>query len=321
MERRRFLKSAGASAAAILGLSVRGEAQEKDEDTAPSFPIVDTHVHFWDTGHLDYPWVKSSKLLNRPYLPRDFDKAAGAVEVERIVFVEAACATGQEMAEVEWVSELAKEDPRIQGIVANAPIEQGDAVLPILEELAANPLVKGIRRFLPGGVQEVPSGFVQGVQHLERVGLSFDLGGGRGLLPAATKLVQQCPNVQFILNHIGVPDIENQALVPWRKEISALAKLPNVCCKMSGVATGADREHWTREDIEPALEHVIDCFGFERTAFGSDWPVMLSATTYSRWASAATWAVRGCSQVELRRLFRDTAIGFYRLGSAGGERD
>ncbi len=319
MERRRFLKSAGASAAAILGAGAQPMAQEKDEDTAPPFPIVDTHVHFWDTGHLDYPWVKGSKLLNRPYLPRDFDTAVGPVEVERIVFVEAACAAGQEMDEVAWVSELAREDPRIQGIVANAPIEQGDAVLPVLEELAANPLVKGIRRFLPGGVQEVPPGFVQGVQHLERVGFSFDLGGGRGLLPAATNLVRQCPNVRFMLNHIGIPDIKNQVLDPWRKEISALAKLPNVCCKMSGVATSADRENWTRADLEPALEHVIDCFGFERTAFGSDWPVMLSATTYPRWASAAAWAVRGCSPAQLQHLFRDTAIGFYRL--AGEEKN
>ena len=322
MKRRRFLRSTGASAAALLGAAAsrragaQAEPHEKDEVPELPFSIVDTHVHFWDTGHLRYPWLEGSGLLNRPYLPRDYEEAIGPVAVERVVFVEAACAGGQEMAEVDWVSALAKQEGRIQGIVANAPVEKGDGVLPALEALAANPLVKGIRRFLPsrdGGAQAISPGFAQGVEHLEQVGFSFDLGVGRGQIPAAAKLVRQCPKVKFMLNHIGVPDIKNQILDPWRQEIRDLAQLPNVFCKMSGAATSADLANWTPADLEPVLDHVIDCFGFERTAFGSDWPVMLSATPYPRWVGAAAWAVRGCSQAELRQLFRGTAMAFYKL--------
>ena len=151
------------------------------------------------------------------------------------------------------------------------------------------------------------------MQCLERVGLRFDLGLQRGQIPVAAELARQCPNVRFMLNHIGVPDLKHNALDPWRQEIRALAEHPNVFCKLSGAATLADYESWTPEDLKPALDHVIDCFGFERTAFGSDWPVMLLATGYLRWVAAAAWAVQGCSEAEKRRLFHDTAVDFYGL--------
>ncbi|OQC01753.1 MAG: Amidohydrolase [Candidatus Hydrogenedentes bacterium ADurb.Bin101] len=315
VNRRAFLKEAGSFSAAFMGMSHAHGGFTADEAVL-SFPVVDTHVHFWDTARLRYPWLENSALLNRPYLPQDYDEAIGSVKVGKIVFVEAACADDQTQAEVDWVTALAKDEPRIQGIVANVPLEQGETVLPRLEALAVNPLVKGIRRFFSSQT-EVPlglhPGLVKGVQCLERFGLRFDLGLQRGQVPVATELVRQCPNVRFMLNHIGVPDIKNNALDPWRQEIRALAELPNVFCKMSGAATLADHASWTPEELQPALEHVINCFGFERAAFGSDWPVMLSATAYPRWISAAAWAIQGCSETEKCRLFRDTAVEFYGL--------
>jgi L-fuconolactonase len=315
LKRRTFLRVAGAFSAACLDGGLAREGFAADE-AVPPFPIVDTHVHFWDTAQLRYPWLENSTLLNRPYLPRDYDEAAGPVNVGKIVFVEAACADDQTQDEVDWVTALAKKEPRIQGIVANVPLEQGEAILPGLEALTANPLVKGIRRFFLTQ-KEAPHGLLpalaKGVQCLERFGLRFDLGLQRGQIPVAMELVRQCPNVRFMLNHIGVPDIKNNELDPWRQEIRTLAEFPNVFCKMSGAATVADHESWTPEDLKPAMEHVMECFGFERTVFGSDWPVMLLATGYPRWVAAAAWVVRGCSEAEKRRLFHDTAVDFYGL--------
>jgi len=279
-----------------------------------SFPIIDTHVHFWDSEHLDYGWLRGSELLNRPYLPGDYTEAIGPVRVEKVVFVEAGAPAKAAMPEVQWVTQLAKQDKRIQAIVASAPLERGDGVKADLETLAQNPLVKGIRPRFPGG-GEPPSPFVEGVHLLASIGFSCDVCVRWERLPAAIDLVRRCPDVRFMLDHIGVPNIREQKLDPWRAHLRDLAALPNVCCKMSGVATTADREHWQPDDLEPAIHHVIDCFGFERTAFGSDWPVMLLATTYPRWVEALAWAVRGCSEAELRRLFRETASAFYRLNA------
>ncbi len=317
--RRIFLGSACAAAASTL-LPSGVEAAEEGASNIPPIPIVDTHVHFWDSKHLRYPWLDKSELLNRPYLPADYTQSIEGVNVERIVFVQAACIPEQALVEVDWVTELAKDDSRIQGIVGSAPLELGDAVLPILQFMAKNPLVKGIRRYVAGETDIefiLQPGFVRGVLHLASVGFTCDLGVRREQLPAATELARRCPGVRFMLNHIGVPDIKNHQLDPWREHLRTMAALPNVSCKLSGVATAADHDNWTPEDLRPAIDHVIDCFGFDRTAFGSDWPVMLQATTYPRWIETVGQLTRGCSERELRLLFRGTAERVYDLNVRG----
>jgi len=277
-------------------------------------PVVDTHVHFWDTAGLDHPWLSGSELLNRPYLPADYSKAAEGVPVERIVFVEAACRKDLFLDEVAWVTELARQDARVQGIVAAAPLERGDAVKGDLERVAANPLVKGVRPSIQADDQNrLNDAFVEGVKALETVGFRCDACVGYAKLPAVIELARRVPNTRFMLDHIGVPDIRSGTLDPWRQYLRELSALPNVWCKVSGVATTADRDHWTTEDLRPAVEHVIECFGFERCAFGSDWPVMLLATPYVRWVETLAAIVEGASLDEKRRLFHDNAVAFYGL--------
>ena len=121
------------------------------------------------------------------------------------------------------------------------------------------------------------------------------------------------PEVQFILDHIGKPDIKNKLLDPWRAEIKTLSEFPNVWCKVSGLVTEADHENWTREQLKPYIDHVIECFGFDRVMYGGDWPVAFQATEYPRWVETLDWAIEGCTDKELKKLFRDNAAAFYRL--------
>ncbi|HEO69970.1 MAG TPA: amidohydrolase [Candidatus Hydrogenedentes bacterium] len=303
MNRRAFMRTT----AAWTGAALLGQAESVE------MPIADTHVHFWDPKHLHYGWFKDSDLFDRPYLPADYSGAIAPLLVERIVFVEAACQADQWLDEVAWVTRLATEDARIQGIVAAAPLEEGEGIRTTLETLAENRLVRGVRRF-HGDNEAIPDTFVQGVRALAEFGLSCDVCVDHAKLPAVVTLVKRCPEVRFMLDHIGVPDLRGGDIDAWRQDIRTLSDMPNVWCKMSGVATAADHERWTRDDVAPAIEHVLNCFGFDRTAFGSDWPVMLKATTFPRWVETLRVFVAGCSEAELRRLFHDTAVAFYALG-------
>ncbi|MGN6672905.1 MAG: amidohydrolase family protein, partial [Thermomicrobiales bacterium] len=121
------------------------------------------------------------------------------------------------------------------------------------------------------------------------------------------------PNVRFILDHIGKPNIKGHELDPWCEQLRALAALPNVICKVSGLVTEADHEYWTPDDLAPYVAHVLDCFGEDRVAFGGDWPVARQATTYPRWVETLDALTAGLSPAAKRKLWADNARRFYRL--------
>lgn len=282
----------------------------------PAFPIVDTHLHVWDLGRLRYPWLADVPKLNRNHLLDDYRRACGPVQVAKMVFLQCECDFSQFQAEADWVTELAAAEPRLRGIVPWAPLEKGDAAEADLARLAANPLIKGIRRiiqFEPDPEFCLRPDFVRGVQLLARHGLTFDLCIHHRQLANTIKLVRQCPDVRFVLDHIGKPAIKDGLLDPWRAELRTLAALPNVWCKVSGLVTEADHARWTDADLRPYLDHVFDCFGFDRVMFGGDWPVSTQATDYPRWVQVVDAFVASASPDEQHKLYVRNAEHFYRV--------
>ena len=127
------------------------------------------------------------------------------------------------------------------------------------------------------------------------------------------EMMRQCPEVSFILDHIGKPGIKAGLLDRWRAQICEMAALPNVVCKLSGVTTEAEHKTWTRDQLRPYIDHVIACFGPDRILYGGDWPVSELAGSYLQWLTTLDWATAGFSPTEKRKLFRDNAIKAYRL--------
>lgn len=284
----------------------------------PNFPITDAHVHLYDPDQLPYSWMQNVPLLNRRYDLGDFDKARGEVEVERIVFVEVNTDMwGGHIDEVAWVTNLAKDDKRLQGIVAAAPLERGDAVGADLETLKGFPLVKSIRRLIereantPGFCTRPD--FVEGVRLCGRHDLAFDLCIKHWQLADAIELCRQVPDTRIVLDHIAKPAIKEGLREPWQAQLRELAAMDHVHCKVSGVVTEADHQNWQREQLRPYVEHVIDCFGFDRLFFGSDWTVSEQTHRYPEWVEILDEFTINASEDEHKKFFHDNAIAFYRL--------
>ncbi|NJN96990.1 MAG: amidohydrolase family protein [Anaerolineales bacterium] len=278
-------------------------------------PLVDSHIHFWHPNQLQYDWLAEVPAINRPFLPADLAEQAAGIDLQKIVFVQCDCITAHSLREVEWVTSLAGDEPRIQAIVAFAPLEKGAAASDHLETLSAYPLVKGVRRLIQseGAGFCIQPDFVQGVQLLAGFGYSFDLCLLHHQLPDAIKLVEQCPQVSFVLDHLGKPAIKAGQLDPWRQDLKSLAAFPNVTCKISGAVTEADLAQWTPADLQPYLDHTIEVFGPDRVMYGGDWPVSLLATTYQTWLETLDAATAGLSAVEKEKLFYHNACAFYKL--------
>ena len=282
------------------------------------FKIVDTHLHVWNPRKIDYPWLADIPFLNKPFLIGDYRKDCKEVEIEKMVIVQAEAAFSLYKEEVEWVTSLTEEDDRISGIVAWAPLEKGVSVEPEIAHLSRNPLVKGIRRIIQFETDPefcLDESFMNGVRLLPKYGLTFDICINHTQMANTIKLVEQCPDVNFILDHIGKPDIKNHLLDPWKEELKTLSGFQNTWCKVSGLVTEADHKNWAKDDLKPYLDHVFECFGFDRTMYGGDWPVATQATEYPRWVKTLEWAVAGCNIEELEKLFRENAIQFYRLAN------
>lgn len=278
------------------------------------FGIVDAHLHIWDVDRFLYPWLDDIPLLNRSYTLNEYNEATRNVRVDKMVFVQCECEPSQHLMELEWVAGVARREQRIRGIVPWAPLEKGRAVEEELCKMKQNPLVKGIRRiiqFEPDMRFCLKPGFIAGVKLLAEYGLTFDVCIDYRHSKAALCLLEQCPEVKCILDHIGKPDIKGGGLDPWRDEIRALAGLPNLWCKVSSLATEADHESWTVDGLRPYVDCIFESFGFERTVFAGDWPVSSIAADYDTCVQTVLKLTDGATRRELRKLFRENAENFY----------
>ena len=277
--------------------------------------IIDTHQHLWDLDKLPYSWTANQPKLNRSFRMEDYLAATQGIEIVKSVHVEADIDEAFIADETRYILELSERgDNPLSGVVANGRPEY-DNFRDSIRQFADHPNLKGIRRLLQSEPDELSTTttFTENIRSLEEFGLSFDICVRDHQLPVAIRLVKECPNVSFILDHCGNPDIKNRNYDLWRERIAEIADLPNVVIKVSGIVVNTDVENWTVEDLRPAVEHVIASFGWDRVMFGSDWPVCTLAASYRQWFDALNFLVKDASEANKRKLFKENAERVYRL--------
>jgi L-fuconolactonase len=278
-----------------------------------NFAFVDAHVHFWDRQTLPYPWLAEVPSIAGRHTPEELHRETASHPPAQLLFVECGAPW---LDEVNWIERLAAREPRLSGIVAHAMMNAGPATTSAIAELRRHLLVRGVRHNIQDekdpGFCLTPE-FVSGVRQLGAASLSFDLCCRHHQLPEVTELVRRCPGTRFILDHCGKPAIKAGLLDPWREHIRALATLPNVDCKLSGLITEADLATWTIEQLRPYVDHVLATFGSARLLFGGDWPVAKLAGAYPRWLGAARALLAHLPATEQAAIFRDNAARVYRL--------
>ena len=274
--------------------------------------VVDSHIHFWDTGRFDYPWLQGFSELNRPFIPADLD--VGEVQVEALIFVQANPVWDEVDQETAWVQHLREGDRRIQALVAGVPLDRGAAAVNAsLERLSHESGVAGVRQL----IQDEPEGFsvqapfVEAVRLAGQFGLTVDLCVRNHQITEVTKLAELCPEVTFVLDHLGKPDVAAGRWTGWLHDIKGMARLDNVRCKLSGLTTEADEGTRGMNDIGRYLRAAVDAFGPERCMFGSDWPNASLQISYAGWVSLVLDSVSDLGARERDRVMRGTALEVY----------
>ena len=127
-------------------------------------------------------------------------------------------------------------------------------------------------------------------------------------------LAERFPALRLVVDHLGKPPIGTAAMAGWEREIRTTAEHPNVLAKISGLNTAIERPDWTADDLLPAVEVALDCFGAERLMSGSDWPVLLLNGDYDRVWDATRRVVDSIAAADAPRLLGETAARVYRFG-------
>jgi L-fuconolactonase len=273
---------------------------------------IDSHQHFWAYSSAEYPWIgPGMERLARDYLPADLAPLVAAEGIDGSVAVQAR----QSLEESRWLLELAGESPLIKGVVGWVDL-QSDRVGDDLHALAAHPKFVGVRHV----VQDEPdprfvlgTAFGRGLRQLHQHGLTYDLLLYPNQLPAVIELIGLLPEQPFVVDHLAKPRIAAGELEGWARDIRAVARHDNVCCKVSGMVTEAVRQGWKQDDFTPYLDVVLEAFGPDRLMVGSDWPVCLLAGEYPEVAAIPRAYFSRLSAAEQAMIHGGTAVRFYGL--------
>jgi L-fuconolactonase len=273
---------------------------------------IDSHQHFWSYSAAEYPWIVAGmERLARDYVPGELAAVAVAEGFEGSVAVQAR----QSVTESRWLLSLAEASPIIRGVVGWVDL-RSEGVSVELAELSTHDKFVGVRHV----VQDEPDlrfvlgeAFVRGLRQLARFGLTYDILIYPQQLPAAVELAALLPEQPFVLDHLAKPRIKMGEIQEWRRDIDALAKHGNVCCKVSGMVTEAVWQGWKAADFRPYLDVVLHAFGPERLMFGSDWPVCLLAGEYAEVVGIVEDFFGRLAAAEQRFIWGGTATRFYGL--------
>ncbi len=271
---------------------------------------IDAHQHYWHYSPAGYKWIGHPALMH-DFLPEDLIPLLAESAFDGTVAVQARST----LQETQWLLDLAKQYTFIKGVVGWLDLCDPGIAEP-LTSWSSNPLFCGVRtgiRVNPDDAQQVHKDFIKGMALLGEFNTTFDILISPAQLLLAGNLVEQFPSQVFVLDHIANPPIKEHRVDPWEANIRHLASFPNVYCKVSGMVTRADHEHWQVDDFRPYLDIVFEAFGPDRLMIGSDWPVCTQAATYQQTMNIVVEAVSSLTQAEQDAVLGGTAVRAYNI--------
>jgi L-fuconolactonase len=276
---------------------------------------IDAHQHFWNRAEpFEYGWLDSPEkaVIRHDHLPRDLEPLLREAEVDACICVQ----TQHNLAENRWALRLAEKHSFIAGVVGWVDLASPDCEQHLLEFID-HPKFVGIRHVTQDEPDDdfiVRPDVIRGLQVLEKHGVPFDLLFYVKHLKHVPALVSQLPNLRMVINHLAKPNIRQKQFDAWIANFRAAGQFPNVFCKLSGMITETDWQHWTAGDLKPYVQAALEVFGPDRCMFGSDWPVCKLAGTYGQVKNALVEALPPLSAHENESIFGGTATRFYGLG-------
>lgn len=258
--------------------------------------MIDAHQHFWSLSRGDYGWLTPALgPIHRDFGPSDLAPLLARHGITATVLVQAAPTE----AETEFLLAIAQAETMVAGVVGWVDFDAADAPAAI-GRLAANPLLVGLRPMVQDIADDdwlLQPSLAPAFAALVTQGLVFDALVLPRHLSRLLTVAKRHPDLTIVIDHMAKPPIAEGRLDPWRADMAALAALPNVWCKLSGIVTEAGPD-WTAARLQPFVAHALAVFQPRRIIWGSDWPVATLAASYDDWLAATGSLLAGLSPDE-----------------------
>ena len=279
--------------------------------------MIDTHHHLWKLENGYYNWLtKDLKPIYKDFDLKDYEAIIKDFDVHSSIVVQAAA----KVQETFYLLDIAKNSTLIKGVIGWVEL-LSDHVLTNIDELNQQPLFKGIRPML----QNIPQSnwilnpnFDLIFKKLIQKELIFEALIRPIHIEHIITLAKNYPNLKIVINHGAKPTIkhhlskDDEDFEHWKTSMTQAAEYENIFCKLSGLVTEV-KGKVNFEALYPYMSHIIEVFGTKRVFFGSDYPVINLASSYSNWFTIVQEFLRNFTESERQNILEKNAQKFYKI--------
>lgn len=273
---------------------------------------IDAHQHCWQLAARAGSWPPPSlAAIYRDFSTEDLAPLLAEHGVAGTVLVQSLPSE----ADTDWLLALAERADFIRAVVGWTDLLAPEAPAAIAR-LASNKKLKGLRPMLQDLSDEqwiAAPALAPALAAMVEHGLRLDALVLPRHLPALLQCARDYPLLAIVIDHAAKPPIADAQFGDWREQMTQLAALPNVHCKLSGLVTEA-KPDWNVDDLRPYVSHVLEVFGAQRVIWGSDWPVVDLAGGYGAWLAASEALLAHLGQQDRNDIFGLNALRFYGIG-------
>ncbi len=296
--------------------------------------FIDAHHHLWDLHALDYVWlnkVGKPKPFGDPTdIQRNYRIEDYLVDVQTLknfdligsVHIQADAELPNPASETQWIQSVIDTSRFPSAIVGFVDLLNENAEQTIQQHVTHR-CFRGIRQII-GYLEERPDlSFVK--QHLLRTpiwreqyellgtaGLSFDLQLYPEQMTESAEFFARHTTIPVVIDHAGSPyDQSDAGLLLWQNGIRALAELPHLMIKLSGL--GMYDTSWSADRQQFIFDEILDAFGISRVMIGSKFPVDRLMRSYAFVFNEYRSCCKSMSNQDQQKIFSTNAQQFYRL--------
>ncbi|CAL1519328.1 amidohydrolase family protein [Chitinophaga sp. MM2321] len=273
---------------------------------------IDSHQHFWKYHPVKDAWITDNmSVIKNDFSPEDVQPLLIQNGIGACVAVQA----DQSEQETHYLLELAAQYDFIHGVVGWVDF-CAENIAERLQYFSQFKKLKGFRHIVqaePADNFLLRDDFCHGISLLAKYNFTYDILIYPKHLQYAEAFVKRFPGQRFVIDHLAKPLIKDQLIGAWETDLRAFAKYDNVSCKMAGLVTEADWQHWQLSDFTAYVNIVLDIFGADRVMFGSDWPVCLVGASYAQVVEILEQCTSHLPVADKEKLWGSNCARFYNL--------